>query len=617
MESKKINRTFLTAAICLLAVFLASCFYRGSAVDKKFALSDATYHVLLTMQAYEDSGLSVHSLLPIQTYGAEYNKHINNGPSLIQDKNGNSFYVSFSPMGFYAPYLFCKLLGLPLTVSSIYIFNCLLMLVSASLCARLVYIVFRRVEFAGVAFVAYIFIPEVMFTQGIVYWHHSLSQVFLLLQLVLFHKLVFGNPKNKLIWQSLFLAVRFIYPYIEWTGFISNVGFAICIFLNGFHIERAGDRNRIAYNHVVSSKMIVLGAVTAAALAYFLWRFSKIAPASQIISSLSGRANSRSAAGYANLFRGYFDSFGPLLILTAITLIVTAVVTPSRMKFLQLMRDRRIVVLLISALVPIFENMLLRGHAIVYTFDRLKFAPFLIVIFILTIDSLRSIRHKILIGGGILYGLIIFAGVGLYKYGCNKIFDFGEGYQDSLALRDYLNKNYLNNNQAILVKNGWRAWGFLQTMYHRNIFCTALYNEKNLLKEADVRNSRYVIYLTGRGMVMDTGVYDYAEVLDTVKGTILTVKADNGNIAVKEKNSITASRLTDQNWTKGIRNTDHRTVLFENTMYNLKKLTGASTVTVGNETFWIKSMGHDDNWIHIVLDREADIVAYPNNLVVK
>lgn len=400
MESKKINRTFLTAAICLLAVFLASCFYRGSAVDKKFALSDATYHVLLTMQAYEDSGLSVHSLLPIQTYGAEYNKHINNGPSLIQDKNGNSFYVSFSPMGFYAPYLFCKLLGLPLTVSSIYIFNCLLMLVSASLCARLVYIVFRRVEFAGVAFVAYIFIPEVMFTQGIVYWHHSLSQVFLLLQLVLFHKLVFGNPKNKLIWQSLFLAVSFIYPYIEWTGFISNVGFAICIFLNGFLIERAGDRNRIAYNHVVSSKMIVLGAVTAAALAYFLWRFSKIAPASQIISSLSGRANSRSAAGYANLFRGYFDSFGPLLILTAITLIVTAVVTPSRMKFLQLMRDRRIVVLLISALVPIFENMLLRGHAIVYTFDRLKFAPFLIVIFILTIDSLRSIRHKILIGGG-------------------------------------------------------------------------------------------------------------------------------------------------------------------------------------------------------------------------
>ena len=116
---------------------------------------------------------------------------------------------------------------------------------------------------------------------------------------------------------------------------------------------------------------------------------------------------------------------------------------------------------------------------------------------------------------------------------------------------------------------------------------------------------------------MDTAGYDYAEVLDTRKGTILTVRADKGKIVAAEKDTITASRLTDRNWTKGVRNTDHRTILFENTLYNLTKLTNASTVTVGNETFWIKSMGHDDNWIHIVLDREADIVAYPNNLVVK
>lgn len=617
MESNRINRTFLTAAICLLAVFLASCFYRAASADKKFALSDATYHVLLTMQAYDDSGLSVHSLLPIQTYGAEYNKHINNGPSLIQDKDGNSFYVSFSPMGFYAPYLFCKLLGLPLTVGSIYIFNCLLMLVCASLCARLVYIVFRRIEFAAVAFAAYIFIPEVMFTQGIVYWHHSLAQVFLLLQLVLFHKLVFGNPENKLIWQILFLAVSFIYPYLEWTGFVSNVGFAICIFLNGFHIERAGDRKRIAYNHVASSKMVVLGALTAAALAYFLWRFSKIAPASQVISSLSGRANSRSAASYAKLFRGYFDSYGPLLILTAISLTISTLVTPARKKLVQLMTDRRIVLLLISAFVPLIENVLMKGHAIVYTFDRLKFAPLLIVVFMLAIDSLCVIKHKILIGGGILCGLITVTSVGLYKYGGNKIFGFGEGYQNSLALSDYLNKNYLSNNQAIVVKNGWRAWGFLQTMYHRNIFCTALYSSSSLLKEAEGRNARYVIYLTDREGVMDTAVYDYAEVLDTRKGTILTVRADKGKIVAAEKDTITASRLTDRNWTKGVRNTDHRTILFENTLYNLTKLTNASTVTVGNETFRIKSMGHDNKWIHIVLDRKADIAAYPNNLKVK
>lgn len=607
----------MAAVVCLLAVFVFSCFYRGAAVDKKFALSDATYHVLLTMRAYDDSDISVHSLLPIQTYGAEYNKHIYNGPSLIQDKKGNSFYVSFSPMGFYAPYLFCKMLSLPLTVNSIYVFNCFLMLVCASLCAKLVYIVFHSLGFSVLAFVAYIFIPEVMYTQGIVYWHHSLSQVFLLLQLVLFHKLVFENPRNKLMWQILFLAVSFIFPYLEWTGFVSNVGFALCIFMNGFHIKKSENKIRIAYNHVATSKIVVLGAVTAAALVYFLWRFSKIAPAAQIVSSLSGRANSRSVASYAQLFWGYFDSYGPLLVLVAISLIITSVVTPARRKFIKLLKDRRIVILLISACIPLFENVLMTGHAIVYTFDRLKFAPLLIVLFILIIASLYSIKHKILIGGGILYGMLAITGIGMYKYDYNKVFDFGKGYSNSLALRNFLDKNYLSNNQAILVKNGWRAWGFLQTLYHRNIFCTALYSDSNLLKEAAGRNARYIIYLTDSETIWDTAVYDYAEVLDTANGSLFAVKSEDGNVRVMDKDSVTASRLTDGNWTNGVSNTDHRSILFENTRYNLKKLTHAGTVTVGNETFKIKSVGHDDNWIHLELDKNADIAAYPNNLLVK
>lgn len=525
----------MAAAVCLLAIFLGSCFYRASSVDKKFALSDATYHVLLTMQAYDDSEFHVHSFLPIQTYGAVYNKHINNGPSLIQDKNGNSFYVSFSPMGFYAPYLFCKLFRLPLTVGSIYIFNCFLMLLSASLCAWLVYIVFKSVKFSAVAFISYIFIPEVMFTQGIVYWHHSLSQVFLLLQLVLFHKLAFDNPRHKVLWQIMFLVVSFIYPYLEWTGYVSNVGFAICIFINGFHIEKSGDRKRIAYDHLATSKMVVLGAVTSAAFAYFIWRFSKIAPASQIISSLSGRASARSAAGYVQLLRGYLDSYGPLLILTALSLMTVLAPAASRRKFVRMLKDRRIAVLLISAFVPLFENVVMTEHAIVYTFDRLKFAPLVIIVFVMTLDSLCTIKHKILIGGGILYSLIALSGLGLYKYGCNRIFDFGSGYQDAVVLRNFLNKNYLHDNQAIVVKKGWRAWGFLQTMYHRNIFCTALYSDASLIKEATGRNSRYVIYLTVSESVWDTGVYSYAEVLDTHNGAITEVKSADGKVVVSQK----------------------------------------------------------------------------------
>jgi hypothetical protein len=106
-------------------------------------------------------------------------------------------------------------------------------------------------------------------------------------------------------------------------------------------------------------------------------------------------------------------------------------------------------------------------------------------------------------------------------------------------------------------------------------------------------------------------------VLDTDNGSLLAVRAENGSVIVMDKNSVIASRLTDGNWTNGVSNTDHRILLFENPLYNLKKLTNASSMTVGKETFYIKSMDHDDNWIHIMLDRNVEIATYPNNLIVK
>ena len=54
-----------------------------------------------------------------------------------------------------------------------------------------------------------------------------------------------------------------------------------------------------------------------------------------------------------------------------------------------------------------------------------------------------------------------------------------EQYNDSVKLKEYLQENYLKDDKnSILVKDGWRAWGYLQTLYHRNIYCTALYTLK-------------------------------------------------------------------------------------------------------------------------------------------
>lgn len=114
------------------------------------------------------------------------------------------------------------------------------------------------------------------------------------------------------------------------------------------------------------------------------------------------------------------------------------------------------------------------------------------------------------------------------------MFNFSEGYKNSLVLRDYIDQNYLNDDEAILVKRGWRAWGFLQTMYHRNIFCTSLYTDQQLITEAVNRNCQYIIYLTEGEACYDTGVYNDADIYDIRDGTVIGISSKTGKIVMGE-----------------------------------------------------------------------------------
>lgn len=534
-SEKKSKNNLYKVIIVLFAVFIVSCIYRYPSEGEGFYNSDATYHVLLTMQAYDDSKFSDHSFLPIQTYGSKNNKSINNGPSILQDVNGNNFYVSFSPLGFYAPYLFCKIFHFPLSIGSIYVFNCLLMLICALLCSYLIYIIFKEKKFSIMAFVAYIFIPEILFTQGIVYWHHSLSQVLLLSQLVLFAKLTFQPTlKHKRFFQILFLLVSFLYPYLEWTGFVSNIGFAICIFINGFYFSEKDQKRKLNYNHVATTKVVILGVITVLSLGYYLWRFSKISMVSEIITSMLSRASVRAEANYIDLLKGYLNSYKPQLFFPAICIILTLFNKKTRKNLWTLISDKKILVLLIAATIPLFENIVMTGHAILYTFDRLKFAPLLILIMMLAISSLSSLKKK-WISLCIVSSLAIISLWGLSTYSDDKMVDFKDGYKNTLILKDYLNENYLNDDKAILAKRGFRAWGFLQTMYHRNIYCTDTYSDTSLKNEAEKHNYRYIIYLTQGAFCWDTGVYEYAEVLDIETGDLLELSIKDGKVIVSKK----------------------------------------------------------------------------------
>ena len=79
--------------------------------------SNATWHTLLTMKAYDETPISEHKFLPIVSLGGTDNKKIPWGAT-IPDRNGNYYYTSFSPAAYILPYVFVKVFKLPINEKS-------------------------------------------------------------------------------------------------------------------------------------------------------------------------------------------------------------------------------------------------------------------------------------------------------------------------------------------------------------------------------------------------------------------------------------------------------------------------------------------------------------------
>lgn len=187
--------------------------------------ADATWHTLLTIEAYNQTSPIDHLFLPITSLGGESDKGIPWGAT-ISDNKGNYYYTSFSPAGYFLPWVFFRIFNLTVTESSLYIFNSILFGVSAILWVWLIYIIYQdsnnKVVVSIIGLLTYVLSPELLHGMGMVYWHQSIMQVSLLIQIIAYYKM---NTSDKKSDKIIFYAMALINPYIEWTGYIANVGF--------------------------------------------------------------------------------------------------------------------------------------------------------------------------------------------------------------------------------------------------------------------------------------------------------------------------------------------------------------------------------------------------------
>lgn len=370
MKDKRRPRLF----IYVLALWALSAALRLAIYDPRqnVANLDATYHVLLTVQAYRETPAAVHHFLPLVTLGHAPERGVPWGAT-VPGANGIYYYTSFPPAGFVAPYLFFQITRLPLTPFGILVFNLLIHLAATLLLALLTRDALRlagRTDDDAFwltlgAAATYLFATESLYSHGVIYWHQSLFQVVLIAQLWAFLRILAGERRS-----ALLLALSVIGPSIEWTGYIADAAIASLLFFTRHpeDPERSeGDEGSPVPAEWRPLAMKVLLCAAVAAL-LFLAHVATVISIPTLLSALRARFVERSVhdASLLALVVGYYRSFSllPLLALAAAPVVLRARAT--------LTLPRAVAGLLIAATIPLVENLLLLEHASQYAYDRLK-----------------------------------------------------------------------------------------------------------------------------------------------------------------------------------------------------------------------------------------------------
>lgn len=384
---EKISKKQLKTAILIFAavILLASIILRYPKDDAVYFDNDAPYHVLLTMQAYDETPASVHKFLPLVSLGNDGDKYIPWGETVEHD--GNYYYTSFSAAPFVLAYFFCKTFSLDFTMQSLYIFSSLIYIICTGLSVLLALKLFKDKLSEPFLILISVFIfgfqTEILNSLGAVYWAQSIFQIVFLAQILLFLSF------DKKWCRITFFVLCALAPYIEWTGFISNVGFALAFWV------KSGIKKDGKFNLKSLKTPVIIGILTIAGGMLFILHFLSVLPLETVIEALKSRFSARSVtAGFSffMLFSMYWKSFGAFLIILAIALIAVLSIKSSRTKFIALLKEYKLIII-ISAF-ALLENIVLKEHAIVYSYDRMKAIILLFTLFMLCLIALKPLLEN-------------------------------------------------------------------------------------------------------------------------------------------------------------------------------------------------------------------------------
>ena len=565
--------------------------------------SDATWHALYTMKCYDETPAQVHKFLPIVSMGRPIDKYISWG-ACVPDENGNYYYTSFSPASYMAGYSFIKIFHLGFDEKSLYIFNTVLFIISACLLASfLLSLIDNEKQFllTAIGIIVYVFEPELLHGMGIVYWAQSLLQVTLIAQIYSYYLYHRDNNKKALI---VFAFLSILNPYIEWTGYVADFGFALAEFFIRFKEN--------VYKAIVRAEEIIALAVISFGI--FCIHYCSVLDADSFFSALKYRflaRNFTTSVSTKSLLLGYIGSFGYFFLLLIITIVVAVVIkllSRNEVRYCSFLLKNKY--LLLVTFIPTLENFIMKEHAISYSYDRMKLIFPLVLIYVDFMGYIISvIKDKLLPVIAIaLCGLMSIGN--LYHYVNDNSYIWDVNYREcntslSNMLTDYTEKACYGYSGAVR--------GYLNLLLDRGIYeCMPF---ESLVNKAAEHGSRYAVYILPKeNSLASWNMYELqGAIVYDLQGDEYTIIQKSGSDFTKTiQRGVIATSRTDENWENGVSRSDN-ILLFNYSEKTLDELTNAGVlIGVEGKRHKIDSIDFDDNWIRVELNDAPNDCRYPN-----
>ena len=495
----KLEYLFLVGII-FVVILVSIIKFRSGEIN--YLDSDATWHTLLTMQAYDETPIREHKFLPIVSLGGLDNKGISWGAT-IPDKDGNYYYTSFSPAGYILPYIFVKIFRLPINEKSLYCFNTLLFAISAVLWSCFLNIVYKKEKdkllIVCIGVLSYMFSPELFHGMGIVYWHQSVMQVMLIAQFLTYYQYKSQNSSKAKI---AFLIITLFNPYIEWTGYVANAGFAF------YELGSSWKQDiKVAWKNA-----IVIGVVTVASFGLFTLHYLSVVSPIDFFLALKNRFFARnivSSTLLTDVFGSYFKSFLLLWILL-LFLNVWNIVKNGKIEF-----EKKLILFVL--IFPLLENIVMKEHALSYSYDRMKMVFILsFVICELVVQILHSYTQRNRIVFSIILAVTLICCLGnLNYYKQDSKYIWGTTYRETnKRLAEYINEKY---SDSILTIN-LAVRGYMNLLFDKGIYeggnidsarTIATEKGKNYAIELKIVDAPWNMYQLTGAVVYDINNDDY------------------------------------------------------------------------------------------------------------